>query len=106
MARVSVLSFIVLGPEGSDGQYRLNQLASDLRTVKKRTELLVTGPDPQLLRRALRSASADLVCIWDPDLCSLEASQFERFTQNLPAFWEVAVKSHTSRQDLVQLLLY
>jgi cellulose synthase (UDP-forming) len=105
MAGVPALSFIVLGPEGRDGQHRLSQLASNLRTLKKRTEVLVTSPDPQLLRRALRSASADFVCIWDPDQCSLEAPQIEKFIQNLPTVWEVAVQSPRNRQPFVPLLV-
>lgn len=99
------LSFIILGPEGPDGQYRLSQLAGELRTLKRRTELLVTGTDPQLLRRALRSASADLVCIWDPDQCSLQASQIEKFIQNLPTIWEVALPTPTNRRAVVPLLI-
>src|ERR1700674_1014564 len=105
MARVPTLSFIVLGPEGRDGQDRLSQLASDLRTLKRRTEVLVTSPDPQLLRRAIRSASADFVCIWDPDQCSLRAPQIERLIQNLPTVWEVAVQSPRNRQPFVPLLV-
>jgi len=105
MAGVPALSFIVLGPEGRDGQHRLSQLASNLRTLKRRTEVLVTSPDPQLLRRALRSASADFVCIWDPDQCSLEAPQIEKFIQNLPTVWEVAVQSPRNRQPFVPLLV-
>src|SRR5712691_3098878 len=105
MAGVPTLSFIVLGPEGQDGHFRLSQLASELRTLKRRTELLVTSPDPQLLRRALRSASGDLVCIWDPDQCSLRAPQIEKFIQNLPSVWEVALESPASRQACVPLLV-
>lgn len=106
MAGVPTLSFIVIGPEGRDGQVRLSQLADELRALKKRTELLVTSPDPQLLRRALRSATADLVCIWDPDHCLLQPSQIEKFTQNLPSVWEVAVQSPNNRQPLVPLLVF
>jgi cellulose synthase/poly-beta-1,6-N-acetylglucosamine synthase-like glycosyltransferase len=105
MAGAPALSFIVLGPEGRDGQYRLSQLAGDLRTLRRRTELLVTSPDPHLLRRALRSASADLVCIWDPDQCSLEAPQIEKFIQNLPTVWEVALRSPANRQPYVPFLV-
>src|SRR5579864_4031463 len=106
MAGVPTLTFIVIGPEGRDGHVRLSQVADELRALKKRTELFVTSPDPQLLRRALRSASADLVCIWDPDQCSLQPSQIEKFTQNLPTVWEVAVQSPNNRLSLVPLLVF
>src|SRR5713226_6583344 len=106
MAGMPALSFIVLGPEGRDGHFRLSQLASELRTLKRRTELLVTSRDPQLLRRGLRSASSELVCIWDPDECSLEAPQIEKFVQNLPPVWEVAVQSPASREPFVPVLVF
>ncbi len=105
MAGEPALSFIVLGPDGRDGHSALSQLASELRTLRRRTELLVTSRDPQLLRRALRSASAELVCIWDPDQSSLQALLIEKCIQNLPTVWEVALQSPASRQPNVPLLV-
>ena len=98
------LSFIVLGPEGRDGQDRLSQFARDLRTLRRRTELLVTSAEPQLLRQAIRSASGELVCIWDPDLCSVEADQVEKSVENLPATWEIALHP-VGRQPHVPLMV-
>src|SRR5229473_4626955 len=105
MAGLPALTFIVLGPEGPDGHSRLSQLANELRGLRRRTELLVTSTDPQLLRRAIRSASGDLVCIWDPDLCTVDASRVEKSIQDLPAVWEIALQSPTTRRTHVPLIV-